>query len=265
MDTRYPDAIAVTYDPVTHWLSCVYNDHSLYVWDVRDVKRVGKVHSALYHAACVWDLEVNRHKTSISCIYTLLPSHSAWMEEARQSFRIRSLHSPRQALSLVAQMFPDAPGDTGAGLSTGAFISCSADNTIRAWHSEEQTPISLHPPDALSRVSFSVTRLDVSRRGSGRCSLRFLFVIIGLQDLLNMIYIDRNTSSSLDQECKSAGNVDRPGDGQAPESRTGIRTICISPDAKHLASGDRNGILRWDRSSNVVTEADKCDSVQVTS
>lgn len=59
MDARYPDAIAVTFDPASHWLSCVYNDHSLYVWDVRDVNRVGKVHSALYHASCVWDLEVN--------------------------------------------------------------------------------------------------------------------------------------------------------------------------------------------------------------
>lgn len=58
-EARYPDCIAVSYDPFSQWLSCVYNDHSVYVWDVRDVKRVGKVHSALFHAACVWDLEVN--------------------------------------------------------------------------------------------------------------------------------------------------------------------------------------------------------------
>lgn len=57
-DARFPDAIAVTYDPVSRWLCCVYNDHSLYVWDVKDVSRVGKVHSALFHAACVGDLEV---------------------------------------------------------------------------------------------------------------------------------------------------------------------------------------------------------------
>jgi len=62
-DGRYPDAIAVTYDPVSQWLSCVYNDHSLYVWDVTDVNRVGKVHSALFHAACVGDLEVNKGTT----------------------------------------------------------------------------------------------------------------------------------------------------------------------------------------------------------
>lgn len=59
-DAHYPDAIAVSYDPVSHWLSCVYNDHSVYVWDVRDVDSAVKVHSALFHTACVWDLEVSR-------------------------------------------------------------------------------------------------------------------------------------------------------------------------------------------------------------
>lgn len=62
MGARYPDAIAVTFDPVSQRLSCVYNDHSLYVWDVRDVHRVGKLHSALCHASCVWDLEVRMSK-----------------------------------------------------------------------------------------------------------------------------------------------------------------------------------------------------------
>lgn len=59
-DARYPDTIAVTFDPVSQWLSCVYSDHSVYVWDVTDISRVEKVHSALYHAACVGDLEVNK-------------------------------------------------------------------------------------------------------------------------------------------------------------------------------------------------------------
>lgn len=58
-DARYPDAIAVSYDPGSRWLSCVYNDHSVYVWDVREVDAAVKVHAALFHAACVWDLEVN--------------------------------------------------------------------------------------------------------------------------------------------------------------------------------------------------------------
>lgn len=57
-DARYPDAIALTYDDTNFKLTCVYNDHSLFVWDVRDIKRVGKSHSALYHSACIWGLDM---------------------------------------------------------------------------------------------------------------------------------------------------------------------------------------------------------------
>ncbi|XP_068198768.1 mitogen-activated protein kinase-binding protein 1-like isoform X2 [Antennarius striatus] len=163
-DTHYPDAIAVTYDPVSFRLSCVYSDHSLYVWDVRDINRVGRVHSSLFHAACVWDL----------------------------------------------QMFPDVSGELGSGLSSGAFLSCSADNTIRAWQMDDCT----HFRNILS------------------------------SDLLNVIYIDGNVSTLLDPDCVTNGNADKTGDGQTAENRMGIRTICVSPDGKHLASGDRNGMLR---------------------
>ncbi|TWW69079.1 mitogen-activated protein kinase-binding protein 1-like [Takifugu flavidus] len=164
MDARYPDAIAVTFDPASHWLSCVYNDHSLYVWDVKDVNRVGKVHSALFHASCVWDLE----------------------------------------------MFPDLPDKVGSGSSSGVFLSCSADNTIRLWHMDEST----RSQNILST------------------------------DLQNVIYVSGNATALLDPDCTANVNTDKPGDGQTAETRTGIRTICLSPDGKHLASGDRNGMLR---------------------
>ena len=36
----------------------MYNDHSLYVWDVVDVRHVGKTWSFLYHSGCIWGLEV---------------------------------------------------------------------------------------------------------------------------------------------------------------------------------------------------------------
>ncbi|XP_061757033.1 mitogen-activated protein kinase-binding protein 1-like isoform X4 [Nerophis ophidion] len=160
-DARYPDAIAITYDPVSHWLSCVYNDHSLYVWDVKDINRVGKVHSALFHADCVWDLE----------------------------------------------MVPDVP-ETAADLSPAAFLSCSSDNTIRLWHVDDRTHIR-------SRNILS-------------------------SDLFKIIYTGGRTVASYDPENMANVSVD----GQSAESRAGVRTICVSPDGKHLASGDRNGLLR---------------------
>ena len=39
-------------------LTCVYNDHSLYTWDMKDIKMIGKTWSSLYHSTCVWGVEV---------------------------------------------------------------------------------------------------------------------------------------------------------------------------------------------------------------
>ncbi|XP_030599747.1 WD repeat-containing protein 62 isoform X2 [Archocentrus centrarchus] len=55
---QYPDTLALTFDPAAGYLTCVYNDHSLYVWDVKDVRNAGKLYSALYHSSCVWSVEV---------------------------------------------------------------------------------------------------------------------------------------------------------------------------------------------------------------
>ncbi|KAM4625238.1 mitogen-activated protein kinase-binding protein 1 [Polymixia lowei] len=162
---RYPDTVAVSYDPASRWLSCVYNDHSLYVWDVRDLHRAGKLYSSLYHSSCVWSLEV----------------------------------------------FPEGGGGGGVCLPPGSFISCSSDNTIRLWNT-----------DGHSRNIIS-------------------------HDLQKIIYMDNNVMGLLDTESVAVGNLEKAGsglEGQTSETRTGIRTMCLSPDGQHLASGDRMGILR---------------------
>ncbi|XP_056333676.1 mitogen-activated protein kinase-binding protein 1 isoform X2 [Danio aesculapii] len=164
-NVRYPDAVAVSYDPSSRWLSCVYNDHSLYVWDVRDLRKVGKVYSALYHSSCVWSVEV----------------------------------------------YPESRDGEQPRLSPGSFLSCSSDNTIRLWHTDVQNT-------SLSRNVIS-------------------------NDLQKIIYMDSNTSTLLDTDCTISSNSEKV-DPQTSENRTGIRTMCVSPDGLHLASGDRNGTLR---------------------
>uniref|UniRef100_A0A8D0CDT1 WD repeat domain 62 n=1 Tax=Salvator merianae TaxID=96440 RepID=A0A8D0CDT1_SALMN len=57
-DVTYPDTIALAFDPSHHWLSCVYKDHSVYVWDVKNTGQVGKVWSDLFHSSFVWNVEV---------------------------------------------------------------------------------------------------------------------------------------------------------------------------------------------------------------
>lgn len=80
LDARYPDTVAVSYDSTNRWLSCVYNDHSLYVWDVRDLRKVGKVFSALYHSSCVWSVEVSGYESELFLYYyfIILIHHSLY-------------------------------------------------------------------------------------------------------------------------------------------------------------------------------------------
>ncbi|XP_058255005.1 mitogen-activated protein kinase-binding protein 1 isoform X2 [Hemibagrus wyckioides] len=165
LDARYPDTVAVSYDPTNRWLSCVYNDHSLYVWDVRDFHKVGKVYSALYHASCVWSVE----------------------------------------------MYPQNSERERSCLPLGSFLSCSSDNTIRLWNTDG--------------YNATVKRNVISN------------------DLQKIIYIDNNVAALLDPDCTISNNSEKA-DPQTSENRTGIRTMCVSPDGQHLASGDRNGILR---------------------
>lgn len=56
-NAKYPDTIAIVYDENRSKVTSVYNDHSLYIWDLRDIRRVGKSNSFLYHSACIWGVE----------------------------------------------------------------------------------------------------------------------------------------------------------------------------------------------------------------
>lgn len=58
-EAQYPDMLALTFDPRGKHLTCVYNDHSVYVWDIKDVRDARKLYSALYHSSCVWSVEVS--------------------------------------------------------------------------------------------------------------------------------------------------------------------------------------------------------------
>ncbi|XP_010013490.1 PREDICTED: WD repeat-containing protein 62, partial [Nestor notabilis] len=57
-DLTYPDTIAMAYDSHNHCLACVYRDHSIYVWDVRDLQHVTKLWSELFHSSFVWSIEM---------------------------------------------------------------------------------------------------------------------------------------------------------------------------------------------------------------
>ncbi|XP_052749064.1 uncharacterized protein LOC113514452 isoform X1 [Galleria mellonella] len=149
-NARYPDAVALTYDERNHKLTCVYNDHSLYVWDVRDIKRVGKCHSALYHSACIWGVDV-------------------------------------------------AP--SGGPLPPGTFLTCSSDDTVRAWN--------------LSAASN-----------------------IYSNELTKVIYVDPELKFLKDVDLTATSDKDK---SKSYDDKTGVRCVRVSPDGAHVAAGDRAG------------------------
>ncbi|XP_074666267.1 WD repeat-containing protein 62-like [Strix aluco] len=156
----YPDTIAMAYDVSNRWLSCVYRDHSVYVWDVGDLWDVQKVWSDLFHSSFVWSVEV----------------------------------------------YPDCE-ERRSHLPPGSFLTCSSDNTIRAW------TLGSGSACALQGNTYSTT-------------------------LLNIIYVDNNTQhlqDSTGSRSETVGHLD---------VKSGVRVMQVSPDGEHLASGDRAGTLR---------------------
>uniref|UniRef100_A0A0A9WCF9 Mitogen-activated protein kinase-binding protein 1 n=1 Tax=Lygus hesperus TaxID=30085 RepID=A0A0A9WCF9_LYGHE len=162
---KYPDAIAVTYDERNAKLTCVYNDHSLYVWDVRDIKRVGKSHSFLYHSACIWGVEI----------------------------------------------FPE---NSTCPVPPGSFVTCSSDDTIRVWSVDTQ--LKTQPGAAYQRNIYS-------------------------NELIKVLYVDPELSCLKDIELIGGEKAENPA---AYDGKNGVRALRISPDGKHLASGDRAGNIR---------------------
>ncbi|CAF2141219.1 unnamed protein product [Rotaria magnacalcarata] len=73
----FPDTIAVCLDEDKSVLTCFYNDHSFYIWDIKNERTIKKRDSHMYHSGCGWGIETYfrtstspsmlRHLTCITC------------------------------------------------------------------------------------------------------------------------------------------------------------------------------------------------------
>ncbi|KAJ3070108.1 hypothetical protein HDU98_006847 [Podochytrium sp. JEL0797] len=106
-NAAFPDVISVKVDPSGHYITAMYNDRSLFIWDVTDVKHVGKYQSFLNHSDCVWGVEV-------------VPDASP---DSHRS------HTPIPSVTDPISTPPPPPG-----LPPGTFTTYSSDTTIRFWN-----------------------------------------------------------------------------------------------------------------------------------
>ena len=49
-------------------LVVIYNDHSLYTWELKSLSQIGKAYSCLYHNACIWDICVSSVTFHAICV-----------------------------------------------------------------------------------------------------------------------------------------------------------------------------------------------------
>ncbi|KRX46411.1 Mitogen-activated protein kinase-binding protein 1 [Trichinella murrelli] len=182
-DSRFPDVIALAYNIRDKRLCCVYNDHSLYVWDVLDWKRVGKVASMLSHSGSIWSVD--------TC------------------------------------PIPDSK-TAKVDVPAGTFVTCSTDDTIRLWN--------LDLPDCWPSAETVLVGCPY------HCN-------IYSQQLMKIIYCDPDLSCLRDQEMGIAGSDKNE---YQLDGKSGVRSVKVSPDCLHLASGDRGGNIRIYQMNNLV-------------
>ncbi|GLJ41959.1 hypothetical protein SUGI_0868700 [Cryptomeria japonica] len=166
---NFPDAIACSFS-ASKMLAVIYGDHSLYVWDVHNLSKITRCYAFLSHSACIWDI-------------CNLPS-------SQTLGSINCLHS------------------AGADPARSAFVTCSADSTIRLWD--------------LALASDSEAAVLYSKPANAFC-----------KDLLGVIYSDVRREISQKQ-IESEELVDLA---------QGFRSLAVSADGHYLAAGDRSGNL----------------------
>ncbi|KAI8139945.1 WD40-repeat-containing domain protein [Fennellomyces sp. T-0311] len=166
-NTYYPDVIAVTYDENAGKVTAVYADRSLFLWDIRDLKKIGKYRSFVFHSDCVWGVEPC--PTSVDS-NSLIPPNSFATHSADGTVRFwnldNSIHpnstsssfvvSPRSTHSNVSS--PASPIKSPLGIPVSPSSSSSITSYRRNIYSRELVKMLYVDGDA---AEFSKLRRDV--------------------------------------------------------------------------------------------------------
>ncbi|KAG2218778.1 hypothetical protein INT45_000315, partial [Circinella minor] len=223
-NTYYPDVIAITYDESSKKVTAVYADRSLFLWDIRDLKKVGKYRSFVFHSDCVWGVE--------PCPNPVEPVNNI----PCNSFATHSADGTIRIWNLDNSLHPNS--------TTSSTFMISSPRSSTTGSPSPLSPSSLKSPT--TPTSSSTASPNIPMSPSSSCSVSLYRRNIYSRELVKMLYVD-NDAAEFSKLRRDADFTD----DQYPDF--GIRSIKMSSDGKLLATGDRNGNLRvhsmetWDQ------------------
>lgn len=185
----------------------LYSDRSLFIYDVSDLQTMSTERSFLFHCGCIRDLKV--------------------------AGAVRGVNS-RGKLVYDGGLDISSADDAANKVPTGAFITCSDDNTVRVWH------LDLH-----RKPTAPVSRFDPNAAKNSAVDAAWKNPFS--QEMLAMIYLDEDHDFEdehgvvLGGCCSHLNGVDIHSPSKDRGVLTSLRAVAIRPDHSHIAAGDSEG------------------------
>ncbi|CAJ0829251.1 10706_t:CDS:10 [Entrophospora sp. SA101] len=110
----YPDTTAIKLDDETGKLSCIYSDRSFFIWDIKDIKKIGKYRSFLSHCDTIWGVEMipnnEDSSTSEKSTSSRLPDNTFVTYSSDSTIRFWNLDQNSNSSSSNANIYVDPNG-----------------------------------------------------------------------------------------------------------------------------------------------------------
>ncbi|VDM33273.1 unnamed protein product [Hydatigera taeniaeformis] len=214
-ETRYAEVVAVKLDLVAGHLICMYADHSLYCWNVTDLRSIEQQFTHFYHSRAVCGSAVT---ASSACLTLDETDLGRWAPA-------------------------DAAGATVFHIEH--FVTCSDDDTVRIWSFPvNRSTLKSHElfPDGKEEVSILYTDVSYANLCCDERSFNsFGPTYFGQGSTLNL---SAPGSPALVRQGSGRWNSNANIIVAQNSAGFGLRSIAISPDTRHFAVGDRSGQLR---------------------
>ncbi|VDO03068.1 unnamed protein product [Rodentolepis nana] len=217
-EVSFAEVAAIKFDLTNGLLICMYADHSLYCWDVSNLKSITRRFAHFYHSRAVCGGSI----TSTSSVTSTLPSTPDETDLGRWAPAADPAVSPPHVEH---------------------FATCSDDDTVRIWafpvNRSTFKGVELFPDGMYSLYRFKIhesllrrTRHDADGFGPS---------YFGQGSTLNCSAPGSPSPLRQASSCRWSSNANiafhQNGAGY------GLRSLAISPRARHLAVGNRSGQL----------------------